>query len=122
MKWLPLPGLVDWIGEDLLARIDSKRRHSGELKRRRKLGTVELLWLMLAVALDTGKNGLHDILRLATAELDIDREVSIGGFCKARKRFFPPAPTLSSRAVGPGAIPSAGLQPQPMERPHCQGR
>jgi len=122
MKWLSLTGIVDWIEADLLTWIDSKRKQSGELKRERKLGTVELLWLMLAVALDTGRNGLHEILRLATADLGINWHVSTAGFCKARKRFSPPAFALPSRAAGPGTVPPAGQQPRPVEGAHSQGR
>ena len=122
MKWLSLTGIVDWSDADLLAWIERKRRQSGEVKRMRKLGTVELLWLMLAVALDTGRNGLHEILRLATADLGINWDVTTGGFCKARKRFSPPTFALPSRAVGPGTVPPAGQQPQPVEGPHPQGR
>ena len=122
MKWLSLTGIIDWIDADLLAWIDTKRKQSGEVKRERKLGTVELLWLMLAVSLDTGKNGLHEILRLATADLGINWHVSAAGFCKARKRFSPPAFALPSWSADLGTVPPAGPEPLPVERPHRQGR
>ncbi len=122
MKWLPLPGLVDWMDEDLLRKIEQKRREDGEVRRTRKLGTVELLWLMLAVSLDTGKNGLHDILRLATANLDINWRVSTAAFCKARMRFSPPSSTVSSRAAGAEAFPEAWKEPGQVEGVHPQSR
>ena len=91
MKAPSLNGLVEWIGADLLEQLDIRRRQTGEIKRTRKLGTNELIWLILAVSLDTGRSGLYEMLRLATAELDIDWNISVAAFCKARKRFFPPA-------------------------------
>jgi len=121
MNWLALPGVVDWIDEDLVAWIDRSRRADGELKRVRKLGTIELLWLMLAVALDTGRNGLHEILRLATAELGLCWKVSTAGFCKARKRLSPQALAVSSRTIGSETVPSARQQSEPVERSHPQG-
>jgi hypothetical protein len=84
-----LAGLAAWIGEDLLTWIGEQRRDRGEVKRHRCLGTTEMLWLMLAVALDTGRTGLHEILRLATARLDLRWRVSTAAFCKARGRFSP---------------------------------
>lgn len=90
-----LSGLVDWIDRGLVARIDDRRREDGEIKRSRKLGTTEMLWLMLAVSLNTGRTGLHEILRLATAELGMQWNVSVAGFCKARL-FFPCGSFISS--------------------------
>jgi hypothetical protein len=92
-----LSGLVDWIDSELVARIDDRRRENGEIKRSRKLGTTEMLWLMLAVALNTGRTGLHEILRLATAERGMQWSVSVAGFCKARL-FFLSGSFISSTA------------------------
>jgi hypothetical protein len=122
MEWVALPGLVQWVDRELLAWIERKRRHSGEVKRTRKLGTTELLWLMLAVALDTGSNGLHEILRLATADLAVSWAVSTAAFCKARKRFSPPASAVPPRAPGPETVPQAWEQPRHMASVHPQGR
>lgn len=83
-----LSGLVDWIDSDLVTRVDDRRKKNGEIRRMRKLGTDEMLWLMLAVALNTGRNGLHEIIRLSTAELGIRWTVSVAGFCKARLFFL----------------------------------
>ncbi len=65
VKWLSLTGVADWIEADSPARIHSRRRQSAEDERVRKPGTVEPLRLMLAVALDTGRNGMREVLRLA---------------------------------------------------------
>lgn len=81
-----LSGLVGWIDSELVARVDHRRRKKGEVRRSRKLGTNEMLWLMLAVSLNAGSNSLHEILRLTSAELGIKWTVSVAGFCKAR--FF----------------------------------
>jgi len=84
-----LCSLAAWVGEDLLAWVGNERRNRGDVQRRRCLGTTEMLWLMLAVALDTGRTGLHEILRLATARLSLPWRVSTAAFCKARGHFSP---------------------------------
>ncbi len=93
----PLSGLVDWIDPELVARVDDRRRKDGEVRRSRKLGTTEMLWLMLAVALNAGRSSLHEILRLTSAELGIQWTVSVAGFCKARL-FFRWGTCISSTA------------------------
>lgn len=120
MKPPSLHGLAEWIGADLLEQIDARRRQAGEIKRTRKLGTTELIWLMLAVSLDTGRSGLHEILRLATAELDIDWDVSVAAFCKARKRFFPPPSIFSSRTAGSALVSPTRQESRPMEWTYAQ--
>lgn len=92
--------LAKWLSPDLVADLDKLRRRKKELCRNRKLGTLQTLWLMLAVSLDTGRSGLHEILRLATGELKIGWSVSVPGFCKARKRFSPGGPFVVFWAVG----------------------
>lgn len=82
-----LSGLTGWIDQELVERVDARRRKKGEISRNRKLGTTEMLWLMMAVALNTGRSSLHEILRLTTAELDMQWTVSVAGFCKARLFF-----------------------------------
>ena len=94
MKKPSLDGLAEWIGADLLEKIDAKRRRAGEIKRTRKLGTAELIWLMLAVSLNTGRKSLHEILRLTTAERGMQWNVSVAAFCKAR--FFSLCSTCTS--------------------------
>ncbi len=86
MKRPSLDGLAQWISLDVLERLDVRRRQAGEIKRMRKLGTAELIWLMLAVSLNTGRKSLHEILRLTTAEGGMQWKVSVAAFCKAR--FF----------------------------------
>ncbi len=82
-----LTGLAEWIDADLVKRIDDRRRKHGEIQRDRKLGTIEMLWLMLAVSLNTSSNSLHEILRLTTAAIGVDWSVSPAAFCKARIFF-----------------------------------
>ena len=67
MKRPSLSGIAEWIGSDLLESLDARRRRNGEVQRMRKLGTTEMIWLMLAVSLGTGKKGLNEILRMAAA-------------------------------------------------------
>ncbi len=82
-----LAGLAQWMDADLAGRLDDRRRNNGEIRRDRKLGTIEMLWLMLAVSLNTGSNSLHEILRLTTAAMGLDWSVSVAAFCKARIFF-----------------------------------
>jgi hypothetical protein len=81
--------LAQWLDPVLVAMLESRRRANNEWRRHRKLATMETLWLMLAVSLDTKRACLYEILRLATAELRIQWSVSVAAFCKARARFSP---------------------------------
>ena len=81
--------LSKWMDSEIVDELDRRRRLAKEHHRNRKLGTLETLWLMLAVSLDTSRSSLHEILRLATGELDIKWSVSVPAFCKARARFSP---------------------------------
>jgi hypothetical protein len=86
------PGLnlvAKWLDPDIVEALDSKRRLKNEWSRNRKLGTLGTLCLMLAVSLDTARSSLHEILRLATGDLDITWSISVPAFCKARSRFSP---------------------------------
>ena len=84
-----LSSLVEWLGSDLLAALDSRRKKRQEYHRHRKLATTETLWLMLAVSLDTVRHSLYEILQLAVADLDLSWSVSVPAFCQARDRFSP---------------------------------
>ena len=81
--------LAQWLDPGIVEELDRKRRIKKECRRNRKLGTLGTLWLMLAVSLHTARSSLHEILRLATGELDIKWSVSVPAFCKARSRFSP---------------------------------
>jgi hypothetical protein len=81
--------LAQWLDPILMEMLASRRRLKNEWHRQRKLATLETLWLMLAVSLDTQRAGLYEILRLATAQLGIPWSVSVAAFCKARARFSP---------------------------------
>lgn len=89
-----------WLDPILMAMLEDRRRLKNEWRRRRKLATLETLWLMLAVSLDTHRAGLHEILRLATAQLGIQWSVSVAAFCKARARFSPGCTFLAAWATG----------------------
>jgi hypothetical protein len=81
--------LAQWLDPTLVAALEDRRRLKKEWRRRRKLATLQTLWLMLAVSLDTHRSSLFEILRLATGELDIKWSISVAAFCKARSRFSP---------------------------------
>ena len=103
--------LTQWLDPALVAELENRRRLNNEWRRHRKLATLETLWLMLAVSLDTQRSSLHEILRLATGELGILWSISVAAFCKARARFSPERPLL---AVWPIDITAAnGLQKRP---------
>lgn len=115
------PGLDELFGRELLARLDDGRWRRGEIKRERKLGTAMTLWLMLAVALETGRRGLHEILRLGTSPPGAAGRVSTAAFTKARSRFSPPEPALPPLPPDPVPVPPPRRQPRPLARLHPQG-
>jgi len=116
------PGLDELFGRELLARLDDERWRRGEIKRERKLGTAKTLWLMLDVALETGRRGLHEILRLGTAPPGAAGRVSTAAFTKARDRFSPPEPALPLLSPDPVPVSPLRRQPRPLARLHPQGR
>ena len=81
--------LAHWLDPALVAILQNRRHRKKEWHRRRKLATLETLWLMLAVSLDTHRSSLYEIIRLATGELAIPWSISVAAFCKARARFSP---------------------------------
>ena len=94
MKKPDLQMLAQWLDPAIVAALETRRRMKKEWHRRRKLATLQTVWLMLAVSLDTQRSSLHDILRLATGQLSIQFSVSVASFCNARSRFSPQRPIL----------------------------
>jgi len=115
MKKPDLQLLSQWLDPVTVAALETRRRKKNEFHRRRKLATLQTVWLMLAVSLDTQRSCLHDILRLATGQLGIDFSVSVASFCKARARFSPQRPIMVvwrvgvaiAKGVQPSALPLA---------------
>ena len=124
MKKPDLRMLAQWLDPALVATLETRRRLKKEWYRRRKLSTLETLWLMLAVSLDTQRSGLFEILRLATGQLDIPWSVSVAAFCKARARFSPPGSVLALWQTGFTAANRLQGRPLPLARiaPHCRGQ
>ena len=114
--------LANWIDPTLVAVLEGRRRLRKEWHRRRKLATLETLWLMLAVSLDTHQSSLFDILRLATGQLGIQWSISVAAFCKARARFSPGRSILVVWRTGVAAAKSLQARPQPLARvaPPCR--
>jgi hypothetical protein len=77
MKLPDLQMLAHWLDPALVATLETRRRLKKEWHRRRKLATLQTLWLTLAVSLDTQRSSLHEILRLATGRLNIRFSVSV---------------------------------------------
>lgn len=103
--------LTRWLDPALVAELESRRKANNEWRRHRKLATLETLWLMLAVSLDTQRSSLHEILRLATGQLGVLWSISVPAFCKARARFSPERPLLAVRPIDITA--ANGLQERP---------
>lgn len=108
MKQPDLCMLAQWLDPALVMELEQRRRLKNECQRHRKLATLETLWLMLAVSLDTQRRNLFEILRLATGLLDIKWSVSVPSFCKARARFSPEQPDLAVRSAR--CADTSGLQ------------
>jgi len=94
MNKLKLDNIQQWIGTELIEKINIRRKKSGEIARKRKLGTTEVFWLFLNVALYSATINLHGIIKLAIADLNLNQKwtVSVPAFCQARMRFSPQAP------------------------------
>jgi hypothetical protein len=103
-----LPHIARWIDSTLVALLEQRRWEKKEWRRRRKLGTLQILWLMLAVSLDTRRSSLHEILSLATAQLNIQWSISVAAFCKARAHFSPRLLDLAAWRLGREA--AVGMQ------------
>ena len=99
MKRPDLQMLAQWLDPAIIVALEERRRLNNEFKRRRKLDTLHILWLMLAVSLDTQRNSLHEILRLVTGQLAIEWSVSVAAFCKARAIFSPQRFILAIRKI-----------------------
>ena len=108
MPKLELPNIAQWIDVALISSLEQRRQKNKEWRRRRKLGTLQTLWLMLAVSLDAQRSSLHEILALAVAQLDIQWSVSVAAFCKARSHFSPRRLVLAARRISQEA--SVGMQ------------
>lgn len=113
--------LAQWLDPALVSVLEDRRRRKKEWQRRRKLATVETLWLMLAVSLDTHRASLYEILRLATGQLAIQWSISVAAFCKARAHFSPGRSVLAAWRAGIAAAKSLQGRPQPLARaaPAC---
>lgn len=119
MKQPDLQMLTKWLDPALVATLETRRRLKKEWRRRRKLATLQTLWLMFAVSLDTQRSSLHEILRLSTGQLGIQFSVSVAAFCKARARFSPQRPIMVAWCIGiaiagrlqPSALPLAWVTP-----------
>jgi len=115
MKKPDLQMLAQWLDPAIVAALETRRLLKKEFYRHRKLATLQTLWLMLAVSLDTQQSSLQDILRLATGQLGIQFSVSVAAFCKARARFSPQCPIMAVWRFGialanrlqPSALPLA---------------
>jgi len=80
MKKPDLQMLAQWLDPAIVAALETRRLLKKEFYRHRKLATLQTLWLMLAVSLDTQQSSLQDILRLATGQLGIQFSVSVAAF------------------------------------------
>jgi len=102
--------LTQWLDPVLVFGLENRRHLKKEWQRHRKLASMETLWLMLAVSLDTRQSSLYEILRLATGHLDIKWSISVAAFCKARARFSPRRLILGLWCTG---LPAAKCQQGP---------
>ena len=88
---MKLEKMLEWIGPGIVEEISSVRKESGESRRDGKIGTAEMIFLFLSVALNTEKRSIHEILRQCSFDSGEEWNVSPAGFCKARSRFSPRA-------------------------------
>lgn len=122
MKQPDLKMLAQWLDPDLVMELEIRRRLKKEWQRNCKLATLQILWLMLAVSLDTQRKSLFEILRLATGLLDIKWSVSVASFCKARARFSPEQSDLAVWGVGIAAANGMQAKMPPLAWPASDRR
>lgn len=82
-----LDWVKEWLGVDLIDKIDMKRKERGEIQRDRNLGTLEMIWLFLTVAANSGSNSLEDIFEQALEGIGHGAKITVPAFCKRRKFF-----------------------------------
>ena len=82
-----LEWVKQWIGEDLINKIDKQRRKCGEVQRDRQLGTLEMVWLFLGIAAHSGINSLYEIFDQMLEEVGPKAKVTVPAFCERRKLF-----------------------------------
>ena len=116
MQQPDLQMLAHWLDPALVAALETRRRLKKEWYRHQKLATLQTLWLMLAVSLDTQRSSLHEILRLTTGELGIQWSVSVAAFCKARARFSPKRPIMVTWRTGIAAANRLQSPTSPLAR------
>jgi hypothetical protein len=116
MQQPDLQMLAHWIDPALVAALETRRRLKKEWHRHRKLATLQTLWLMIAVSLDTQRSSLHEILRLATGELGIQWSISVAAFCKARARFSPKRSIMVTWCTGIAAANRLQSPTSPLAR------
>jgi hypothetical protein len=92
MAHVKLSWIGEWLGSGLIDHVDGQRREAGEVKRNRVLGTLEMVWLFLALAADSGANSLRTVIEQACEDVGSGFKVSVPAFCRQRKRFSPPVP------------------------------
>lgn len=83
--------MIEWIGAGIIGQISSARKKSGEVKRDRKAGTAEMIFLFLSLALNTDKKSLREILRQCAFDSGGGWSLTPAGFSKSRARFSPQA-------------------------------
>jgi hypothetical protein len=108
--------LAQWLDPTLVAAVEDRRRRKKEWHRRRKLPTLQTLWLMLAVSLDTHRSSLFEIVRLATGQLGIQWSISVAAFCKARSHFSPRRSIVVVWRTGVAPTNSLQERPQTLAR------
>jgi hypothetical protein len=88
--------MIEWIGAGTIDEISAARKKSGEIRRERKLGTAEMIFLFLSLAFNTERKSIREILRQCSFDSGGGWSLTPAGFSKGRARFSPRA---SAQAV-----------------------
>ena len=83
--------MIEWIGAEAVRQIDCARRRSGEVCRKRKVGTAEMIFLFLSLAFNTDKKSLREVLRQCAFDSGGGWSLTPAGFSKSRACFSPQA-------------------------------
>ena len=85
----PLGLFKEFLGVEIVDKLDKWRRNKKEIQRKRILGTIEMLWLFICMAADSRSRSIAEIIRLNLLDCGLNFSISEAAFCKARKRFSP---------------------------------
>ncbi len=92
--YFSLAGFKQLCGETFIDTLHEKRKQLGECSRTRCIGTLEILWLLVGVAVHSQLKSLAEIIQRVQTNDFNRRTLSVAAYCKARDAFSPESSAL----------------------------